>query len=76
VCLKKGTAARCQALLIAWTNLNKLVGISLEEIPIDKNAIKCLMTAAERNIADAKITAVSVENRFDSLRTYALDRTY
>jgi hypothetical protein len=39
--------------------LNKLVGISLEEIPIDKNAIKPLMTAAERNISDAKITAVS-----------------
>jgi hypothetical protein len=46
--------------------LSKLVGISLEEIPIDKNTIKRLMTAAERNIADAKITAVSVENRFDS----------
>jgi hypothetical protein len=51
---KKGTAARCQALLIAWMNLTKLVGISLEEIHIVKNAIKRLMTAAERNIADEK----------------------
>ncbi len=46
--------------------LNNLVGINLEKISIDLGAIKRLITAAERNIADAKITAVSAENRFDA----------
>lgn len=46
--------------------LNNLVGISLERIAFDINAIKRLASAAKRNIADAKITAVSTENRFDA----------
>jgi hypothetical protein len=46
--------------------LNNLVGISLEKISVDLNAIKRLVSAAERNIADSKITAVSTENRFDA----------
>ncbi len=46
--------------------LNNLVGINLEKISINLDAIKRLVTAAERNIADAKITAVSAENRFDA----------
>lgn len=46
--------------------LNNLIGISLEKIPVDLNAIKRLIIAAERNIADSKIAAVSAENRFDA----------
>ncbi len=46
--------------------LSNLVGISLELITIDLNAIKRLAEAAERNIADAKIDAMSTENRFDA----------
>lgn len=45
--------------------LNNLVGISLEQIEVDHDAIKRLITAAERNIADSKLVAVSIENRFD-----------
>jgi HEPN domain-containing protein len=46
--------------------LNNLIGISLEKISVDLNSIKRLITAAERNIADSKIPAVSAENRFDA----------
>lgn len=46
--------------------LNNLVGISLEKISIDPKNVKRLITAAERNIVDAKIVAVSAENRFDA----------
>jgi hypothetical protein len=46
--------------------LNNLVGISLEKISADIKAIKRLIAAAERNIADSKILAVSTENRFDA----------
>ena len=46
--------------------LNNLVGISLEKISVDLKAIKRLIAAAERNIADSKIVAVSAENRFDA----------
>lgn len=46
--------------------LNNLVGISLERIKVNADAIKRLVTAAERNIADSKITATSSENRFDA----------
>jgi hypothetical protein len=46
--------------------LNNLVGINLEKISVDFNAIKRLLTAAERNIADSRIAAVSAENRFDA----------
>lgn len=46
--------------------LNNLVGINLEKISVNLDAIKRLITAAERNIADSKIVAVSAENRFDA----------
>ena len=46
--------------------LNNLVGKSLERITVDQRTIKRLIAAAERNIADAKIPAVSAENRFDA----------
>jgi hypothetical protein len=46
--------------------LNKLTGISLEKIKVNYDAIRRLMAAAERNIADSKIINVSIENRFDA----------
>ena len=45
--------------------LTNLVGRSLEQIEPDGATIIRLLTAAERNIADARITQVSTENRFD-----------
>lgn len=45
--------------------LNNLVGISIEKIKKDNDAIKRLIAAAERNLTDAKIKALSAENRFD-----------
>lgn len=42
-----------------------LIGISLEQIQSDQLTIDRLIIAAERNIADAKISALSTENRFD-----------
>ncbi len=45
--------------------LNNLIGISLEPIQVDHDTIKRLINAAERNIADSKIIAMSIENRFD-----------
>jgi uncharacterized protein (UPF0332 family) len=46
--------------------LKNLVGISLEQIPIDPDSVKRLVAAAERSIADSKITALSIESRFDT----------
>lgn len=46
--------------------LDNLIGISLEKIQSDPNAIKRLLHAAERNIVDSKIDLVSAENRFDA----------
>ncbi len=46
--------------------LDNLLGISLERIDIDAAVIKRLLLAAERNIADAHITEISSENRFDA----------
>jgi len=46
--------------------LANLVGRSLEEIEPDGTTIKRLLAAAERNIADAWITQISTENRFDA----------
>ena len=46
--------------------LDNLVGISLEKIEVDEAAIKRLMVAAERNIADAHVEEISLENRFDA----------
>ena len=38
----------------------------MEKIVVDTDTIRQLITAAERNIADSKIIAVSTENRFDA----------
>lgn len=46
--------------------LSKLVGKSLEKIKVNHDTIRRLVAAAERNIADSKITTVSAENRFDA----------
>ena len=46
--------------------LDKLVGITLGRIEPDASVINRLITAAERNIADACVTEISAENRFDA----------
>ena len=45
-------------------SLDNLVGMSLEQIEPDKQAIARLMRAAERNIADSHVEVVSHGNRF------------
>lgn len=47
-------------------SLDNLVGISLVRIDPDELAIRRLLQAAKRNIADAHVKAVSHENRFDA----------
>jgi len=47
-------------------SLDNLVGISLEKVEPDSQTIRRLLQAAERNIADAHVEAVSHENRFDA----------
>jgi len=46
--------------------LNNLIGRSLEQITVDHDIIEKLIAAAKRNITDAKIAALSAENRFDA----------
>ncbi|MBI5447926.1 MAG: DNA-binding protein [Gammaproteobacteria bacterium] len=46
--------------------LDNLVGKTLEKMTPHQNAVKRLLHAAERNIADSKVGAVSAENRFDA----------
>lgn len=46
--------------------LDNLIGKALEVIAPDQATITRLLTAAARNIADAKIPALSPENRFDA----------
>jgi len=46
--------------------LSNLIGKSLEKITPHHETIKRLLTAAERNITDSKVTVVSAENRFDA----------
>lgn len=46
--------------------LDKLVGITLGRIEPDASVINRLITAAERNIVDARVTEISAENRFDA----------
>jgi len=46
-------------------SLDNLLDISLENIKPDAAVIKRLLAAAERNIADAHVMAISSENRFD-----------
>ena len=45
--------------------LDNLVGITLDRINPDTSVIKRLISAAERNIADAHVMEISAENRFD-----------
>lgn len=45
--------------------LDNLLGKSLEAISPDAGAIRRLLDAAQRNIADARIEGLSNENRFD-----------
>lgn len=47
-------------------SLDKLVGITLEEVEPDAAVIKKLLAAAERNLSDAHIVKVSSGNRFDA----------
>ena len=47
-------------------SLDNLVGISLERITIDAAVIGRLLSAANRNIADAHVTEISSENQFDA----------
>lgn len=46
--------------------LNNLLGISLEAIEPQPLAIQRLLSAAERNLQDAGVDAISPENRFDA----------
>ncbi len=46
--------------------LDNLLGMSLERVEPDPLMIKRLLEAAQRNIQDAELEAVSNENRFDA----------
>jgi uncharacterized protein (UPF0332 family) len=46
-------------------SLDNLVGESLERIEPEPEAIRRLVSSAERNISDANIAELSTENRFD-----------
>ncbi len=46
--------------------LKHLLGISLDAVTADKASLGMLIAAAERNIADAQLQALSSENRFDA----------
>ena len=46
--------------------LNNLIGKNLERITVNHEAVRRLIAAAERNITDSKVKAVSSENRFDA----------
>lgn len=46
--------------------LDNLVGNTLERIDPDPDGIRRLLEAAERNLADARVEAISKENRFDA----------
>jgi len=47
-------------------SLDNLVGKTLEKTEADGFAIRKLLSAAKRNIADAHVMAISSENRFDA----------
>ena len=47
-------------------SLRNLLGTSLEQITPDRDSIRRLLEAAKRQIADAKVAAVSAETRFSS----------
>lgn len=46
--------------------LDNLIGINLEQIKPDAVMIQRLMSAAMRNVKDAKVEVLSNENRFDA----------
>ncbi|MBI3149292.1 MAG: DNA-binding protein [Betaproteobacteria bacterium] len=46
--------------------LRNLLGISIEAVTPDAATIARLLAAAERNLADAALPALSAENRFDA----------
>lgn len=46
--------------------LDNLVGNTLERIDPDPELIRRLVEAARRNLADARVEAISQENRFDA----------
>ena len=46
--------------------LDNLIGKTLEQIEPDKSAIRRLLEAAKRNLADTTIKQLSAENRFDA----------
>jgi len=47
-------------------SLDNLVGRSLEKIEPNAAVIQRLLASAKRNIADAQVTVISTENRFDA----------
>lgn len=47
-------------------SLRNLLGISLDEVKPSRDTIARLLAAAERNLADATLPALSPENRFDA----------
>ena len=47
-------------------SLQNLVGRSLEAVAPDPAAIARLLAAAGRNLADARLTGLSAETRFDA----------
>ena len=47
-------------------NLQNLLGVSLDAVVPDTARIARLLAAADRNIADAQLAALSSENRFDA----------
>ena len=47
-------------------SLDNLVGRTLEKIEPDTFVINRLLSSAKRNIADAHVTEISSENRFDA----------
>ena len=47
-------------------SLENLIGISLESIETDGAAVRRLLAAAERNIADSHVEAITSETRFDA----------
>jgi len=49
--------------------LTGLLGTSLEQITPDKDTVRRLLEAARRQIADAKVKAISAETRFSSAYT-------
>lgn len=46
--------------------LQNLLGISLDAVTPDRATVARLLSAAERNLADASLSALSAENRFDA----------